>query len=178
MEKVREELESNQGKEEKYEIVARDFAVAKQDIIEMEQRMSARDLYLDASFDEDNELTHLDLLQGDGPDQEQLFAQEEERKIQEERINNAMKVLSEKEAYVIKNRIMAYNPLTLQQIGNYLKVTRERVRQIEGEALAKLKRNLNNLSANQRPPSQSCYPKLNLRNFQRRELPLQQGMFH
>jgi DNA-directed RNA polymerase sigma subunit (sigma70/sigma32) len=35
---------------------------------------------------------------------------------------------------------MAEDPLTLQQIGDHLKLSRERVRQIEGEALKKLKK--------------------------------------
>jgi len=35
---------------------------------------------------------------------------------------------------------MAEEPLTLQQIGDHLKLSRERVRQIESEALRKLKR--------------------------------------
>ena len=54
-----------------------------------------------------------------------------------------MKYLSEKEVYVIKNRIMAESPLTLQEIGNHLKLSRERVRQIESEALKKLKKEIN-----------------------------------
>jgi RNA polymerase sigma-32 factor len=53
-----------------------------------------------------------------------------------------MKRLSDKEAYVIKNRIMADSPLTLQEIGDHLKLSRERVRQIESEALKKLKKEM------------------------------------
>ena len=44
--------------------------------------------------------------------------------------------------YVIKNRIMADEPLTLQEIGNQLKLSKERVRQIESEALKKLKKEM------------------------------------
>jgi RNA polymerase sigma-32 factor len=51
-----------------------------------------------------------------------------------------MRRLNEKEVYVLQNRIMAEEPLTLQQIGDHLKLSRERVRQIESEALKKLKR--------------------------------------
>ncbi len=54
-----------------------------------------------------------------------------------------MKRLGEKEMYVIKNRIMADEPLTLQEIGNHLHLSRERVRQIEGGALKKLKKEMN-----------------------------------
>jgi RNA polymerase sigma-32 factor len=141
--KVRKALESNQGSEKKYEMLAKHLDVPKEDIIEMEQRMSSRDLSLDSTFDEDHELTHLDLLQEDRLNQEELLAQEEEKRIGEQKVIHAMKRLSEKEMYVIKNRIMADEPLTLQEIGNQLKLSKERVRQIESEALKKLKKEMN-----------------------------------
>ena len=138
--KVRKALESDGENDKRYERLARDLDVAKEDIIEMEQRMSSRDLSLDTPFDEGQELTHLDLLKEESPDQEEAVAQEEEKKIREREVQNALKRLNEKEVYVIKSRIMAEEPLTLQQIGDHLKLSRERVRQIEGEALRKLKK--------------------------------------
>jgi RNA polymerase sigma-32 factor len=138
--KVRKALESNGENEKKYDLLAHDLDVTKEDIMEMEQRMSSRDLSLDAPFDESQELTHLDLLKEESPNQEEAIAQEEEKKIREHEVQNAMKRLNEKEVYVLQNRIMAEEPLTLQQIGDHLKLSRERVRQIESEALNKLKR--------------------------------------
>jgi RNA polymerase sigma-32 factor len=138
--KVRKALESDGENEKRYELLARDLDVSKEDIIEMEQRMSSRDLSLDTPFDEGQELTHLELLKEESPNQEEAIAHEEEKKIREREVQNAMKRLNEKEAYVIKSRIMAEDPLTLQQIGDHLKLSRERVRQIESEALKKLKR--------------------------------------
>ena len=140
--KVRKALESDQDSDKKYEKLATDLEVSKEDIIEMEQRMSSRDLSLDAPFDEGHELTHLDLLQEDSPNQEEIFAQEEEKGIREREIEKAMKRLNEKEIYVIKNRVMSDSPLTLQEIGDHLKLSRERVRQIESEALKKLKKEI------------------------------------
>ncbi len=141
--KVRKALESDladKDEDEKYELIAKDLDVSEEDIIEMEQRMSSRDLSLDTPFDDDQELTHLELIQEDSPNQEEALAEEEERRIREMQIQNAMKKLNEKELYVIKNRIMSDEPLTLQEIGNHLKLSRERVRQIESEALKKLKK--------------------------------------
>jgi RNA polymerase sigma-32 factor len=89
---------------------------------------------------EDQELTHLDLLQEDSPNQEETFAQKEEKRIRDRIVLKSMKRLNEKEVYVIKNRIMSDSPLTLQEIGDHLKLSKERVRQIESEALKKLKR--------------------------------------
>ncbi|RPJ10430.1 MAG: RNA polymerase sigma factor RpoH [Deltaproteobacteria bacterium] len=140
--KVRKALEASQEKEKKYELLANDLDVAKEDIIEMEQRMSSRDLSLDAPFDDNQELTHFDLLKEGSPNQEEVLGEEEEKKILEKEVQSAMKHLNDKEEYVIKNRIMADSPLTLQEIGNHLKLSRERVRQIESEALKKLKREM------------------------------------
>jgi len=53
-----------------------------------------------------------------------------------------MKRLNEREEYVVRNRIVADSPLTLQEIGSHLKLPRERVRPIESEALKKLKREI------------------------------------
>ena len=140
--KVRKFLDSEEGDEKNYELLARDLDVAKEDIIEMEQRMSSRDVSLDAPFGEDHDLTPMELLQEGSPNQEESLIEEQEKKILEGEVVDAMKRLNEKEAYVIKNRIMAESPLTLQEIGNYLKLSRERVRQIESEALRKLKREM------------------------------------
>jgi len=140
--KVRKALEANQEKEKKYEIIANDLDVAKEDIIEMEQRMSSRDLSLDAPFDDNQELSHFDLLKETSPNQEEVLGEDEEKKILEREVQDAMRRLNEKEEYVIKNRIMADSPLTLQEIGNHLKLSRERVRQIESEALRKLKKEM------------------------------------
>jgi len=140
--KVRKVLESDGVMDKKYEILAKDLDVAKEDIIEMEQRMSARDLSLDNPFDDDHELTHLNLLQETSMNQEESLAHEQEKKVMEQEVSNAMKHLNDKEKYVIQNRVMSDSPLTLQEIGNHLKLSRERVRQIESEALKKLKRDL------------------------------------
>jgi RNA polymerase sigma-32 factor len=138
--KVRKALEADGENEKRYERLARDLDVAKEDIMEMEQRMSSRDLSLDTPFDEGKELTHLELLREESLNQEEAIAQEEEKMIREREVQNAMKRLNDKEVYVIKSRIMAEEPLTLQQIGDHLKLSRERVRQIESEALKKLKK--------------------------------------
>jgi RNA polymerase sigma-32 factor len=172
--KVRKELEFNQEKAGKYRIVASHLGVDEEDVMEMEQRMSSRDFSLDGSFDENNELTHLDLLQQDGINQEEWVAQKEERGIQKKLILDAMKHLSKKEVYVIRSRVMADQPLTLREIGSHLKLTRERVRQIESEALMKLKREVGDFEADPRLKSSPSYPTATLRNSHAMHVSLRQ----
>jgi RNA polymerase sigma-32 factor len=138
--KVRKALEEDGEREAKYEHLATDLDVTRGDIIEMEQRMAARDLSLDSPLDDNQELTHLDLLQESSLNQEESLVLEEEKKIREREVLRAMMHLGQKEEYVIRNRIMSDSSLTLQEIGNHLKLSRERVRQIESEALKKLRK--------------------------------------
>ena len=140
--KVRKALAADGKSEAKYEHLARDLDVKKGDIIEMEQRMSAKDFSLDSPLSDDHELTHLDLLQESSLNQEESLALEEEKKVLELEVLSAMKHLTGKEKYVIRNRIMSDPLLTLQEIGNHLKLSRERVRQIESEALKKLRKEM------------------------------------
>ncbi len=140
--KVRKALESDPENEKQYELLAKSLDVPKEELIEMEQRMAARDLSLDTPFDEGKELTHLELLQEESLNQEEVLAQEQEKEIREREVQRALKRLNEKEIFIIKNRIMSDDPLTLQEIGNKLKLSRERVRQIESEALKKLKKEM------------------------------------
>jgi RNA polymerase sigma-32 factor len=140
--RVRKALEADGENEAKYERLACDLDVTKDDIVEMEQRMAERDLSLDSPLGDDHESTYLDLLQESSLNQEECLALEEEKKILDREVLSAMKRLNPKEEYVIKNRIMSDSSLTLQEIGNHLNLSRERVRQIESEALKKLRKKM------------------------------------
>ncbi len=143
--KVRRLLEAPQGDHpQSYEDIAKDLGVKEEEIHEMEQRMGRRDLSLDLPFDEDQELTPLALLSDDSPDQEDMLIRSQDSQIQKNEISKALAKLSERERYIINHRIMSDNPLTLREIGDTLQLSRERIRQIEKEALTKLRREMQN----------------------------------
>lgn len=50
--------------------------------------------------------------------------------------------LTDKETYILENRLLADNPMTLQEIGEGWSVTREAVRQMEARLLAKIRKTL------------------------------------
>ena len=52
------------------------------------------------------------------------------------------KMLSEKECFVLEHRIMAEEPLTLREIGERFKTSRESIRQIQARVSRNLVRNL------------------------------------
>jgi len=100
-----------------------------------------KDLSLNTAIGEDT-TTHLDLLSGNEPYQEDIVAEAETQALAKREISTALKVLNEKERLVIKDRVMSDEPASLQALGLRLGLSRERVRQIEGEALKKLGKKL------------------------------------
>ncbi len=143
--KVRRLLEAPQGDHpQSYQDIAKDLGVKEEEIHEMEQRMGRRDLSLDLPFDDDKELTPLELLSDGSPDQEDMLIQSQDAQIQRNEISKALERLTERERYIITHRIMSDNPLTLREIGDTFQLSRERVRQIEKEALTKLRSDMQN----------------------------------
>jgi len=141
--KIRRLLEAPQGAHpQSYQDIAKDLGVKEEEIHEMEQRMGRRDLSLDLPFDENEELTPLELLSDDSPDQEDMLIRSQDSQIQRNEISKALDKLSEREQYIITHRIMSDTPLTLREIGDTFRLSRERVRQIEKEALTKLRRDM------------------------------------
>jgi RNA polymerase sigma-32 factor len=126
-------------REEKIEELAQELSVRSSDIEEMQKRFAGRDLSLDAKLDFDQGVSFLDILPDLSPDQEELLGESEEDDVLRGEVHEALGNLSERERFIISQRIMADDPMTLQELGDTFQISRERVRQIEGEALRKLK---------------------------------------
>jgi RNA polymerase sigma-32 factor len=131
---------------EDYKTLAKELGVSDEAIAEMEQRMAGKDLSLDVEIREEGErATHLDFLADKLASQEEILTKiQEEEKIKRE-LDTALKSLEERERFIIENRILRDNPLTLEELGTKLNISRERVRQIENEALKKMKTILKNM---------------------------------
>jgi RNA polymerase sigma-32 factor len=135
---AKKKLESLSEKRPEFGEIAATLGVSPQEFQEMDIRMSGRDLSLDAQVAEDGEATHMDYLMYQGENQESELIRKEEMSLVQRNIAGALTKLNEKESFIIKNRVMADDPLTLQAIGDRYHITRERARQIEKQALKKL----------------------------------------
>jgi RNA polymerase sigma-32 factor len=138
MKQARKRLEDLSEKHAEFAEIAESLGVKPEEIMEMETRMGSRDLSLNAVIDEDGESTHMDFLTYDGEDQETAVIRKEEMAIVRRNIAGALAKLNEKESFIIRNRVMADNPMTLQEVGDHFRITRERARQIEKQALKKM----------------------------------------
>ncbi|MCK5540698.1 MAG: RNA polymerase factor sigma-32 [Deltaproteobacteria bacterium] len=101
------------------------------------QRLNARDFSLDRSIT-DSDTTYLDLLADESDGQEELLLARETEDNRRLMIDQALKHLTPREQEVIAGRFFAGVAKTLQDVGDELGITRERVRQLESNALKKL----------------------------------------
>ena len=95
---------------------------------------------LDAPITEDEGMTEGDRLECQRPNPEQAAEQQSDENYRQGILSQCMADLSEREQSVIYRRKLKAYPETLETISQDMGVTRERVRQIESRALARLKK--------------------------------------
>jgi len=135
---ARNKLERLSKRNPEFSEIAESLGVKGSEVCEMDMRMGTRDLSLNEIIGDDGDTPHLDFLVHDGDDQETSLIKEEEKSLVKRDIAGVLATLSERESFIIRNRVMADEPLTLQEIGDKYKITRERIRQIEKKALQKV----------------------------------------
>ena len=74
----------------------------------------------------------------DSLDQELVISQKQEYDDKKELLENAMKILNEREKEIIVARRLSEIPITLEELSKKYKISRERIRQIETKAFEKL----------------------------------------
>jgi RNA polymerase sigma-32 factor len=131
--------EEQEHRAEKIEELAQELNVKSADIEEMRKRFAGRDLSLNSKLDFNQDVSFLDLLPDVAPDQEELLGDRETDSALKEEVDEALGNLSEREQFIVRHRIMADDPMTLQELGDTFHISRERIRQIESDALRKLK---------------------------------------
>jgi len=123
-----------------YKAIAKELRVPLESVIEMDQRMTSRDVSLNALVSRTGEkATYMDFIEDQAASQEELISSIEEQEKVKKNIRIAIKSLNDREQYIIKNRLLRHKPLTLEELSKELKVSKERVRQIEKSALKKMK---------------------------------------
>jgi len=138
LQKERERLEA-QGFVATPALIGKGLDVAETTVSEMEQRLSRPDLSIDAPIGDSNKSTVGDLLPGQEMRQDELLANAEELAKFREALMEFEIGLTEKETFILQHRLLADDPMTLQEIGGELGVTRERIRQLEARLLEKMR---------------------------------------
>jgi RNA polymerase sigma-32 factor len=121
--------------------IAQRLSVDEKEVVEMDRRLSRGDASLDMPVgDGDNSsVARVELLSSGaaGPEQDTQSAQLNE--ILHDELARFRKTLAGKDAIIFDKRMIAEDPLTLQELGDEFGVSRERVRQLEARISGKLR---------------------------------------
>lgn len=138
LKQARNAIRQMTGGEDDLPATAQALEVSEQDVSEMEARMQG-ELSLDAELVQGEGLTALETLVDERPNQEAVLGELQEQFVLRKQIAAAVAGLSEKERFVVEHRISADEPMTLQEIAEHFSISRERVRQIEENAVRKVR---------------------------------------
>lgn len=131
-----------QGIEPGVTALAEALDVKEADIEDMEIRFSSGDVSLDESNDRGGETSnYLEMVRG-GDNIEEMVAAKEKKEMLEDKIRDFKAKLNYRDRFILENRIMSDEPLTLQEIGKQFRISRERVRQVEDRIWKSLRREL------------------------------------
>jgi RNA polymerase sigma-32 factor len=121
--------------------IATAIGVSRTDVAVMDARLSGSDMSLNAPLQDgdDNAMERQDFLVDatPGPDEMVETALDSEKRVSW--VKAALKVLNERELWILKARRLEDDQATLESLGEKLGISKERVRQIETRALEKLK---------------------------------------
>jgi RNA polymerase sigma-32 factor len=127
------------GFEPQPRLLAERLDVSEADVTEMEQRLGASDLSLDAPVQDGDGARFGDFIAAPAQSAESRVADHELRQVFLARVKEFAERLEPRERTILDDRVLAEEPRTLQEIGDELGVTRERVRQLEKRLVDRLR---------------------------------------
>ncbi|MEZ5770343.1 MAG: RNA polymerase sigma factor RpoH [Defluviimonas denitrificans] len=141
-------LEEGDLRPEHVQKIAHDLNVTEDEVIDMNRRLSGGDASLNATIGSDGEGTAQwqDWLEDEGADQAGDFEAADELSVRRELLEQAMDVLNDREKDILIQRRLVDDPVTLEQLSEQYKVSRERIRQIEVRAFEKLQNAMRDLA--------------------------------
>ncbi|WP_404555940.1 RNA polymerase factor sigma-32 [Bradyrhizobium niftali] len=120
-------------------LIANWLGVNELDVVEMDQRLGG-DVSLNVPvMDDGNSIERQDLLVADIPDQELRIAERDELQIRMRALDLALADLDDRERHIFEARRLIHPPRSCESIGGELRISGERVRQIEAQAFNKVR---------------------------------------
>lgn len=148
MKKRLQQAERGELTPEQIKTIADELEVSEQDVIDMDQRMSATDQYLSNPVGgEDSKSEVGDFIADTSDNQETVYAEREELDRKKSLLRKALAKLNPREQAIIQERRISEEPKTLEELSQLYNISRERVRQIESRAMEKLTAEMKLLAA-------------------------------
>lgn len=142
LKKIKNKLRALHSREigpQDYEQISYELGVSKQEVAEIDQRLSQSDTSLNNPMlgnDQNDEL--IDFLPENRPSVEITLSNKQEAYLRKNLLDTAMSQLNDREIEIIKLRRLSEPPKTLDELSKKLNISKERVRQIENRALDKM----------------------------------------
>jgi RNA polymerase sigma-32 factor len=121
------------------ENIASDLNISTSAVINMDSRITQNDSSLNKKISEDGEDEFLSLLEDENARPDNIIFAKDEIDHKKTMVNNAIDSLDDRETQIINERHLSEDPKTLEYLGKKLKISKERVRQIEKNAMNKMK---------------------------------------
>jgi RNA polymerase sigma-32 factor len=132
------------GIEPSHAEIAKRLNVTESEVTEMDRRLARADASLDATVNEADgrSTTRLELMPSGNATPDQIAEGSELSSLLQGELETFRKTLAGKDVDIFDKRIVADEPLTLQELGDTFGVSRERVRQLEARLMGKLREHL------------------------------------
>jgi len=127
--------------DEEVSSVAEDLGVKCTDVLEMEKRLSGLDIGFDGPDDNDENMSPApaNYLEDNSLEPARLIEQSNYTENQEARLYSALKDLDERSRDILQQRWLSDNKATLHELAARYSVSAERIRQLESNAIKKLR---------------------------------------
>ncbi len=122
--------------------VAQELGVPLRDVEMMEARLSGSDFSLNAQQSGEDGREWVETLEDEGPLAEDSVSRTRDLGTARGWLSDAFSALTEREKMIIAARKLADQPETLESLGTKLRLSKERVRQLEAQALRKMRQRL------------------------------------
>ena len=133
-------------KKEQVNEISKRLGVKSDEVISMNRRMMGQEKSLNEPIKSDEKGEWQDWVVDDNLDQELYVSQKQELDEKKSLLQDAIKILNDREKKIIQERKLSDEPKTLDELSKKYKISRERIRQIETKAFEKLQKAMINSS--------------------------------
>ena len=149
LKKIKKQIAPSQEgdlKKEQVNEISKRLGVKSDEVISMNRRMMGQEKSLNDPIKSDEKGEWQDWIVDDNLDQELYISQKQELDEKKSLLQDAIKILNDRERKIIQERKLSEEPKTLDELSKKYKISRERIRQIETKAFEKLQKAMLNSS--------------------------------
>ena len=136
-------VDQNMLDDEQIDQIAQELDVSRSEVVNMDSRMTQGDVSINvpvAGDDDQREMS--EILEANGPSQEEIVIYNQEQSHQRKLFEESFALLNDREKDILVKRQLSENSMTLEELSGVYGVSRERIRQIEENAIKKIKKNI------------------------------------